>query len=175
MKIVHKRTFTYLKLIIFLSLISWQSCTVMRSNTSSLNGDGIIGITPEIIYLNYSVKPDKLNGTLQILLINKVVSEGRLKGNNARQEIPKPGDLNCITLDNNMNPVDTIIVPDPLNITVESVGENNSLFKKEVVRDSAQFTLRLQQTEKIYAIGIKKSTNSDNQNSYLLITKLKSP
>jgi hypothetical protein len=132
-------------------------------------------VPQKIIFLNYSVKSDKSHGTLEILLINKIITEGKLKVNNTGPEIPKPGDLKCITLDFSLNHIDSIIIPDPLNITVESVNENNELFKKEITRDSAQFSIRLQLTEKIYAIGIQKSSSSDDQKSYLLVTKLKQP
>jgi hypothetical protein len=145
----------------------------MRSNSRSVTKSDSTNITPKIIYLNYSIKPNKSNGTLEILLINKMVTEGKLKINNTRQEISKPGDLKCITLDNHLNPVDSLIVPDPLNVTVESVNGNNALFKKEIIKDSAEFSIRLQLTEKIYSVGIKKSTNSENQNSFLIITKIK--
>jgi|GEM_PF-1925875 len=173
MKILRQKTLHHLIPILFISLMGWQSCTVSHSNTKAVaNRDGTTD-TPKIIFLNYSIKQDKSKGSLEILLISKKITEGKLKVNITGPEIPKPGDLKCITLDNHLDPVDSIIVPDPLNVTVESVSENNALFKKEVSKDSAQFSIRLQLTEKIYAIGVKKSTNSENQNSYLLITKLK--
>jgi hypothetical protein len=150
-----------------------HSCSITHSGTRSDKDGDTTAVTPKIIFLNYSVKPDKSEGGFEIVLINKLITEGKLKKNNIQPEISKPGDLNCITLDNHLNPVDTIVVPDPLNITVESVNERNELFKKEVKIDSARFSIRLQLTEKIYAIGIKMSTNSKNQNNYLLLTKLK--
>lgn len=173
MKIVYQKTFPILIPIIFISLMGWQSCFVTHSNArSEINSDSST-VTPKIIFLDYSVKPDKSNGTLEILLINKIITEGKLKISNPQPAIPKPGDLKCITLDNRLNPVDSIIVPDPLNLTVESVNERNELFKTEIKKDSAQFSIRLQLTEKIYSVGIKKSTNSKNQNSFLIITKIK--
>jgi hypothetical protein len=153
-------------------LMGWQSCFVTHSNTKTESNSDSPTVTPKIIFLDYSVKPDKSTGALEILLINKIVTEGKLKINNVQQAILKPGDLKCMTLDNRMNPLDSIIVTDPLNVTVESVNEKNELFKKEIKKDSAQFSIRLQLTEKVFAVGIKKNSNSDNQNSYLVITKL---
>lgn len=173
MKKFYKNPLSGLIPIFFISLFSWQSCFVTHSNSrTEIKSDSTV-ITPKIIFLYYSVKKDKLNGDLEIHLINKIVTEGKLKPNNTGLEIPKPGDLECITLDNHMNPVDSIMVPDPLNITVESVNENNELFKKEIAKDSAQFSIRFQMTKKISSIGIKKSSNSESKNSFLLITKLK--
>jgi hypothetical protein len=175
MKIIHKETFPGLIAIFFISLMGWQSCSVTHSSTSTdIKNDSTV-ITPKIIFLNYSVKKDKSNGEIEIFLINKIITEGKLKINNTGLDIPKPGDLKCITLDNHMNPVDSIMIPDPLNITVESVDENNELFKKEIAKDSAQFSIRLQMTENVSSVGIKKSSNPDSKNSFLLITKLKQP
>jgi hypothetical protein len=173
MKKIFKKNLPGLILIFFICVMGWQSCFVTHSNAKTLTDGDSTGVTPKIIFLNYSIKPDKSNGVPEILLINKVIAEGKLKSNYIQPEIPKPGDLKCITLDNHLNPIDSLIVPDPLNITVESVNENNTLFKKEIAKDSAQFTIRLQLTERIYAVGIKKNTNLKNQNNYLLITKLK--
>ena len=156
-------------------LLDSLSCRVIRSNVSKdINRDSETQ-PPQIIFLNYSVKLDKLKGDYEIILINKIITEGKLKLNSTESETPKPGDLKCITLNNNMEPTDSLIISDPLNITVESVDDNNALFKKEVSRDSAQFSIRLQLTEKIYAIAIRKSICYENQNSYLLITKIKEP
>lgn len=175
MKIVHPKILHIIVPILFISLMVWQSCSVTHSNTKTKVNSNSIPVTPKIIFLNYSIKQDKSTGAIEILLIDQKIVEGKLKLNNIRPEISKPGDLKCVTLDNHMNPVDSIIVPDPLNVTVESVNENNALFIKEISKDSAQFSIRLQLTEKIHAIGIKKSTNFGSQNPYILITKLKYP
>jgi hypothetical protein len=156
-------------------LLGSLSCKVIRSNVSKdINRDSETQ-TPQIIFLNYTIKLDRSKGDYEIILINKIITEGKLKLNSTESETPKPGDLKCITLNNHMEPIDSLIISDPLNITVESVNENNALFKKEVARDSAQFSIRLQLTEKIYAIAIRKGINSENQNSYQLITKIKEP
>ena len=158
---------------LFISLMGWHSCTVTHSNAKAVTKWDETTVTPKIVFLNYSVKKKKSDGVPEILLISKKIVEGKLKINNNEPEILKPGDLKCIMLDNHLNPFDSILVPDPLNVTVESVDENNAFFKKEIVKDSARFSIRLQFTEKIYAVGIKKSTNFGSQNPYLLITKLK--
>ena len=173
MKILHPKIFHTIVPILFISLMVWQSCSVTHSNTKTKVNSGSITATPKIIFLNYSIKQDKSNGAIELLLINTKITEGNLKASDSQPGLSKPGDMKCITLDNHMNPVDSFIIPDPLNVTVESVDENNALFKKEVSKDSAQFSIRLQWTEKIYAVGIKRSTNFGSQNPYLLITKLK--
>jgi hypothetical protein len=149
------------------------SCIVSRTGNRSVKDNDNTTITPQIIFLNYSIKKDKSKGEFEIRLIDKYITEGKLKMNNQEPEISKPGDLMCVSLNNHLEPVDSITVSDPLNITVESVDANNALFKKEIVRDSAQFSIRMQLEKRTVAIAIKKSMNSENHNSYLLITKIK--
>jgi hypothetical protein len=129
--------------------------------------------TPQIIFLNYSIKQDKLNGEYEIKLINKTITEGKLKTNSSVPEIRKPGDLECVALDNKLELVDSILISDPLNITVESVDENNAFFRKEISLDSAQFSIRMQLNKRTDAIALKKNANSKSQNSYLIITRIK--
>lgn len=175
MNIKNQNTLDALISILTFCLVGSFSCMVTHSGGSkNINRDSETQ-PPQIIFLNYSVKLDKLKGDYEIILIDKIITDGKLKMNFTGSETPKPGDLKCITLNNNMEPTDSLIISDPLNITVESVDENNALFKNEVSRDSAQFSIRLQLTEKIYAIAIRKSIYSENQNSYLLITKIKEP
>jgi len=170
---VHPKAFHAVIPILVIILMVWQSCSSTYSHTKTKVNSGSITVTPKIVFLNYSIKQDKSNGAIELLLINKKITEGNLKASNSRTGLSKPGDLKCVTLDNHMNPVDSIIVPDPLNVTIESVNETNALLIKEISKDSAQFSIRLQLSERIYAIGIKKSTNFGSQNPYLLITKLK--
>jgi hypothetical protein len=151
------------------------SCFVTHANRPADQDGDKVSLKPQIAFLNYSVKLVRPGGEVEIQLINKIITDGKLKIKTAGAELPKPGDLICISLNNRLEPVDTIIISDPLNITVESVDVNNSLFKKEIARDSAQFSIRLQLTNEIQSIAIKKNSNSDNQKSYLLITKIKEP
>jgi hypothetical protein len=175
MNIKHQNTFYSLMFILSFCLLGSLSCKVTHSSVSNnINWDSATK-TPQIIFLNYSIKLDKSKGEYEIRLINKIITEGKLKIISSDPEISKPGDLECVALDNNLEPVDSIIISDPLNITVESVDENNALFKKEIARDSAQFYVRMQLNEKIHAFGIKKNSYSEFQNSYLLITNINQP
>jgi len=148
------------------------SCILPHSSVSNnTNLDSVVK-KPQIIFLNYSIKLDKSKGECEIRLINKIIAEGSLKIIRSSPEIKKTGDLECVALDDNLDPVDSIIISDPLNITVEFVNGNNTFNKREIGKDSAQFTVRMQLNEQIRAFGIKKNSPSKNQNSYLLITKV---
>jgi len=160
-----------ISIISFCSLVL-LACRGTHTSTRTVTNSESATKTSQIIFLNYSIKLDKSKGEYEIKLINKIIAEGKLKTISSAPEIRKPGDLECIALDNNLEPIDSILISDPLNITVESVDENNALYKKEIARDSAQFSVRMQLNENIHAFGIKKNSHSEYQGSYLLITKI---
>jgi hypothetical protein len=173
MRVGHKNGFCNLMPIFYFILVGSVSCLITHSAIRSDSNEESETVSPRIIFLNYSIRLDKSGGEPEIRLINKSVTKGNLKINKSLPEIPKPGDLRCIALDDKQKAVESFIIPDPLNITVESVSDNNELFKKEIALDSAQFSVRMQLNEKISAIGIRKNAGSENQNSFLLLTKIK--
>lgn len=173
MKIKNQNSFYYLIPILSFFLLGSLSCIGTHSSVSNNTSSDSATKTPQIIFLNYSIKLDKSKGDYEIRLINKIITEGKLKISNSEPEIPKPGDLLCIALNNNLEPIDSIVIADPLNISVESTDENNAFFRKEITLDSAQFSIRMQLNKKTDAIAIKKNTNSENQNSYLIMTKIR--
>ena len=172
MKIKCQYSFYGLISIISICSLVLLACRGTHTNTRTVTNSDSATKTPQIIFLNYSIKQDKLNGEYEIKLINKTITEGKLKTISSDMEIRKSGDLECVALDKNLEPVDSILISDPLNITVESVDENNAFYKKEIARDSAQFSVRMQLNENIYAFGIKKNSHSEYQDSYLLISKI---
>ena len=173
MKNSNQNTVFYIFSIFLICLLGLLSCTATHSGLKSDSYEENKNIAPEIIFLTYSIKLNRSNGEPEIKLINKGIAGGKLKINSSWWEIPKPGDLMCVAVDNRMGPLDSIIISDPLNITVESVDENNAFFKKEIALDSSQFSIRMQLTKKTDAIAVRKRTNSKNQNVYMLITKIK--
>jgi len=129
--------------------------------------------TSKIIFLNYSIKINSSTKKSEIRLINTIIAEGKLKSSPSEPEIRKQGDLLCISLNKNNEPVDSVIISDPLNITVESVDANNTYFKKEIARDSAEFSVRMRLDNNTHAFGIKKNADSKSRDSYQIITKIK--
>jgi hypothetical protein len=150
MNLKYYRTWLNLTPFLFFSL-GIISCSVTKPKNEAKSE-----IPPKIIFLNYSI-----NRKYEIRLIDKFITEGKIKAS-----LPlNTGDLKCVIL-NHSRPIDSLIIADPLNITVESVNENGQLFKKDIALDSAQFFIRVQLNPKADAIAIKKS------NSYLIITRL---
>jgi hypothetical protein len=149
------------------------SCMVTNSGVTAVSDKENEIISPRIIFLTYSIRRGNSAGEPEIQLISKSVADGKIKMNTSQPDFPKPGDLSCVALDSHLQPLESLIISDPLNITIESVDDNNALFKKEIAKESAQFFVRMQLNQKIFAIGIKMKLSSENQNSYLLITNIK--
>ena len=168
-----QNNFLFKLILVFFCFPGSLSCSVTHSASNKDQYGAGITATPQIIFLNYNIKLNRSNGEVEIRLIDKIITEGRLKSNSSEPVLARPGDLKCITLNSLSQPVDSITIPDPLNFTVESVDDNNMLFKKEISRDSAQFSVRLQLNEKISSVAIKKNLTSDNRNSYLTITRIR--
>ena len=169
---VQRKLFLHFPLLLFF-LVGSVSCMITHSNVRDENNNEVTTSSPEIIFLNYSARSDRSNGEIEIRLIDKYIAEGKLKTNNPEPEISRPGDLKCITLSNRMEPIDSLIIADPLNISLESVDENNALFRKEIQLDSAQFSIRMQLSKQAYAIAIMRNTVTLDQKSSLLITRIK--
>ena len=169
----NNKTYYNLIPILFFLLTVSLSCIVTHKGNRTLKYNDSSTMTPKIILLNYSIRSDKSKAEPEVRLIDKQVAEGKLKMVSQKPEMSKPGDLKCISLNNRLEPVDSIIITDPLNITVESVDATNDLFKKEIELDSAQFSIRMQLSESTYAYAIKKKTDYKHQNSYLVLTKIK--
>jgi hypothetical protein len=173
MNLKHQSSLFNLILILSFCLPGSFSCRATHSSVGNYVNRDSETATPQIIFLNYSVILGKTKGVPEVHLLNSTITEGKLKTINSDPEIRKPGDLECVSLDINLEPIDSILISDPLNITVESVDDENAFFKKEIARDSAQFSVRMQLNEKVHAFGIKKNSHIEEENSYLLITKIK--
>jgi hypothetical protein len=173
MKTVNQKTFYRIPPVAFFCVIGLFSCAITHSGGRASSAEDQANLTPKIIFLNYSIKKDKSSGIVKISLINKLITEGKLKPNSSESAMQKPGDLKCIALNSQLEAVDSILISDPLNITVESVDQFNELFKKEIALDSAQFSVRMQLNEKVNAIGIRKNLKTENKDSYFLLTKIR--
>jgi hypothetical protein len=162
--------------VLFLSIIfiGLPSCATFHSHSRE-SENVIIPANPEIIFLNYSIKRTAYGLDPVIALTGKTITGGKLKENVPVTSISKPGDLKCITLNDRMTQIDTLIISDPLNITVESVNDNNQLFKKELSLDSAEFTIRMQLKNNVRSVAIIKGTDTWKQGHYLLLSPINMP
>ena len=127
---------------------------------------------PQIIFLNYSIKRNAA-GSPEIRFINKIVADGKLKKNSPENQSLENGDLICIELDDNSQPIKRINISNPLSRIVEYVDESGALAKKTIELDSAQFSVRMQLDANAEAIAIEQINGSGVSSSNLIVTKLR--
>ncbi len=153
--------------IITISVIN--SCRVNKELIS--DEDGFVK-TPQIIFLNYSIIRN-LDGKNEIRFINKIIANGKLKKDTPKDQVYKEGDLKCVQLDKNMQPVKSVYLPNPSVNTVEYVNELEQLSKKEIELDSARFSIRMQLDPQTKYIAIEKIKKITGESIGLIVTKIK--
>lgn len=128
-----------LKILIIL-LLFFMSCGTKQS---VLANNDIVETAPKLIFLNYNIRKTA-NNNLTISLINKIITEGKLKNTNFNTtENVKSGDLKCNQIDENNNILKTEIIKNPLVKMFEYVDDSNEFQLKKVELDSAQISLKL--------------------------------
>ncbi len=155
---------------LFIILFVWITSCAGTNTTGKLSSQNkSLDSLSQIIFLNYSIQKDNKEG-YNIELINKIVADGKIKKNSNQISTAKEGDLKCLILDENKLPISTIIISDPFIKKVEYQQENGSLTSKEVILDSADFSIRMQLDRGSRYIAIERINPNDS--SYLLLTEI---
>ncbi|MFT5964542.1 MAG: hypothetical protein ACI9L6_001285 [Flavobacterium sp.] len=118
--------------------------------------------TPKIIFLNYKISriPDEL---VEIIYVNKIITEGKLKDNFTNDFNPKKGDIKLIQMNSRHQAIDSIYIPNPLYKTVEFVNELEQMEKKTMKLDSAEFYVRMQLNPKTMFVTVCSHDNPYKQ------------
>jgi hypothetical protein len=157
-------------LLLLILLGAWfTSCTGSKKITAETKYEAQKEFTPQIIFLNYSVERDSLEG-YKIELINKIVTEGKAKPDIYQHGSPKDGDLLCITLDSDKQPISKMVIPDPLIKRAEYQQDDGSLASKQVVLDHSDFSVRMQLDSASHFISIDRFNPAGSSN--LIITEI---
>jgi len=97
--------------LLLILLVAWiSSCTGSKKTTNETKYEAQTEYTPQIIFLNYSIERDSLEN-YTIKLINTIVSEGKIKPGLHQHASAKDGDLICLTLDSNKQPIQRWLSP----------------------------------------------------------------
>src|SRR5687767_410311 len=86
------------------------SCKVTNTQTATSQ-------VPEILFLQYSIKKDSLQGW-RVELVKQKVAGGTVKAISDKTTF-KTGDLKCIALDENKQPLRNIYIENPLHKSIE--------------------------------------------------------
>jgi len=129
------------KLTILALLLIFQSCILSKQNKS--NSYSSIENNPMIVFLNCSIIYDSIRQEHKIRLINKIITEGKIKDTTINSKKYENGDFEYSVLSKNNQVISHTYMPNPLDKTIEYVDESGRLGQKNIRLDSTQFSLRI--------------------------------
>jgi hypothetical protein len=141
---------------LLLVLIVVISCAVKKE---AIQNDAEITFQPKLLFLNYEISKTD-NGAKKIELISQKITEGKLKKTTKKNYETRLGDLECITLDKNLNQIGSYAVKNPLKKIMEYINDLGNFEKKIFELDSAQFSIRLQLQSDVKYIRIYELTKT---------------
>ena len=86
---------------------------------------------------------DSVNSVYLLSLINRILTEGKLKESKLNSETTGTKNFSYRVLNKNAQLILQEFIPNPLEITIEYVDDFGNLRKKDITLDSTQFSLRI--------------------------------
>lgn len=158
-----------MKLVYIIILLLLTGCTSQKKNNDdNTKSDINVSLASKIIFLNCRVYKN-LDETIKVNLINKIITEGKLKKDDQTITTNNERDFKCIQLDVNSLPIDSLHISNPLITDIEYVGSSEILSKKRVELDSTDFSIRMQLNSHTKFIFFRMI---NNPNTILLKLKL---
>jgi hypothetical protein len=143
-----------MKLIYVILLMLLAGCTSLKTHTIDNTTDDVsITSTPKIIFINYKVSK-KIDETIKVDLINKIIAEGSLKMND-QKENNNDNNFTCTQIDKNLLPIDSLYISNPLIKNIEFITPSGLLDKKRIELDSTEFSVRMQLNPRTKFITLK--------------------
>lgn len=158
---------TISRMISFLVLVVLFSCGVKKNTPQETES---VESNPKLIFLNYNISKNK-NRKKEMSLLNKIITDGKLK-NNKFSKIGAIGDLKCTQFDKSTNPLQSVIIKNPLSQVVEFVNDSLIFEKKQVNLESRELSLRLQLHSKTKSIVVSEIIDSLQNGKTLIKTEL---
>lgn len=165
----HNISYNIYILATFLGMLHLVSCTVPHKTTNTSTNDKITNETPKIIFLNYLIVNDTIKQEYRIRLINKIITEGKIKENTIISKTPAIDDIEYIVLNNESQVLTRNYIANPLHRTLEYVTDNGQLAKKDIQLDSTQFSLRIPLDPSARFISMERYTGLKSDNIQMLI------
>jgi hypothetical protein len=153
----------------FFGMLHMVSCTAPHNAMNTSTNDKITNETPKIIFLNYSIVNDTIKQEYRLRLINKIITEGKIKENTIMAKTPAIDDLEYIVLNKESQVLMRNYIANPLHRTVEYVTDNGQLAKKDIQLDSTQFSLRIPLDPTAQYISVERYTGLNSDNIQVLI------
>jgi len=128
---------------------------------------------PRIVFVNYKAEKNE-RGIIAVSVINKIIKEGKLKGDNSSENMTDTG-FNILQLDTNEKPISITTLENPLSRVVEAVGDDGELSMQRIELNETEFSVRLQLDSKTEYIAIKMKDTVSKKMLSLLTTKINEP
>jgi len=159
-------------LLLLISLAIISSCKVSERATGSKEVVRPAQESPKIIFLNYSITENKSNHHYTIELIDKTIVNGKIKKNSNIPITPVMDDLAYTVSDKDKMVLEENFIENPLRRTFEFVDDNGQLAKKDVVLDSALFSLRIQLDPKARYVSLARYSGPERENQVLHVLEI---
>ena len=123
-----KLSFSIFLLILF-------SCGVKKSQITSTSH--------KILFVNYFIRKEN-NGEIKLTMKDYLIKDGQLKISVPPSDIDTIGNLYVNLLNKKNEIISSFILTNPLVKTIESTDSKGKLYKKTILLDSMEFSIRMQ-------------------------------
>ncbi len=141
-------------IVLFMLLISCNAVKKSTATELATKENTNVVATAKIIFLNYKVSKDS-NNKIKVRLLNKLITEGKLKKNRDMHLTSKSNDFICVQLDKDLAYIEGESIANPLLKNVEYVDATGKLAKKQIALDTTEFFVRMQLAPKTKYISLK--------------------
>ncbi len=147
--------------LIFFVVLAFGSC---KTTQLTVVEEVMLDTSPKILFVMYKFQKG------QLVLDDKVITEGTLKDDGLSSTAPKVGDFIFSQVDNENNVLAQEVVKDPRTRTVEYADDSGLMQKKEVKVENAEFMIRVMLQPQAAFLTIEEF-NEDKNKIKLLSSK----
>jgi hypothetical protein len=143
--------------ILFLSgLLLSCSSKVVRISSPKPKAD-----EEKILFIAYEITRDSISGKIAANILYQRTADGSIKPGSAENAPFNAGNW-TITAGNQKEPLETLIIENPLHQKLEYVGSDGALQMKEVWLPRAELAIRMNYTKAMRTIDIAEISNDKN-------------
>ncbi|MEO8760008.1 MAG: hypothetical protein ABI388_02905 [Bacteroidia bacterium] len=135
----------------FLCSLTLFSCTHKKSVVNTIQTT--VAETPKIAFYTFTITGDTIANTLQAILKNKIIADGKLK---EREQINAKNLPNCLKLVflNGSTILKEVYIEHPLYKHVDVYGDGGKIESKDIKITNADFTVRIDKIKNLQEIII---------------------
>lgn len=143
-------------LLFLFSLLLSCSSKVVKMSTPKAQVD-----EEKILFIAYEITRDSLSGKITANILYQRTADGNIKPGSMENAPPVAGNW-TITAGNQKEPIETLIVENPLHQRLEYVGSDGALQMKDVWLSRAELAFRINYSSAMTTINIAEISNDKN-------------